>query len=62
METGLEMSYGQKLVTAEHFVLLSGTLICGCAVENPQGYCLRAGTIRQHADFPPRRQIWRRSA
>ena len=39
-----------------------GTPIYSSAVENPQSYGLRAGTIRQRAEFSPRRQIWRRSA
>jgi hypothetical protein len=39
-----------------------GTPIYACAVENPQVYGLRAGTITQRAAFSPRRQIWRRSA
>src|SRR5271170_3714788 len=38
-----------------------GTPIYSSA-ENPQSYGLRAGTIRQRAEFSPRRQIWRRSA
>jgi hypothetical protein len=32
------------------------------AIEDPQGYTLRAGTITQPAAFSARRQIWRRSA
>ncbi len=39
-----------------------GTAIYACAVENPQSYSLRAGTITQRAALKPRRQIWRRSA
>jgi hypothetical protein len=39
-----------------------GTPIYACAVENPQSYSLRIGTITQRAFFKPRRQIWRRSA
>jgi len=39
-----------------------GAPIYSSAVENPQSYGLRAGTIRQRAQFSPRRQIWRRSA
>jgi hypothetical protein len=39
-----------------------GTPIYSSAVENPQSYGLRAGTIRQRAEFSPRRQIWKRSA
>jgi hypothetical protein len=38
------------------------TPIYACAVDNPQTYALRVGTITQHAAFSPRRQIWRRSA
>ena len=39
-----------------------GTPIYACAMEDPQSYSLRIGTITQRADFTPRRQIWRRSA
>jgi hypothetical protein len=39
-----------------------GTQLWACAVEEPQSYTLRAGTIAQRAAFWPRRQIWRRSA
>ena len=39
-----------------------GTHINACAIEDPQSYTLRAGTITQRAAFSPRRQIWRRSA
>jgi hypothetical protein len=39
-----------------------GAPIYSSAVENPQSYGLCAGTIRQRAQFSPRRQIWRRSA
>jgi hypothetical protein len=39
-----------------------GTQLWACAVEDPQSYTLRAGTITQRAAFSPRRQIWRRSA
>jgi hypothetical protein len=39
-----------------------GTLIYACAVDNPQSYGLRVGTITQRASFSPRRQSWRRSA
>jgi hypothetical protein len=39
-----------------------GTPIYACAVENPDGYSLRVGTITQRAAFSPRRQVWRRSA
>jgi hypothetical protein len=40
-----------------------GTHLWACAVEDPQSYTLRAGTITQRAAFsPPRRQTWRRSA
>jgi hypothetical protein len=39
-----------------------GTPIYACAPENPQSYGLRVGTIRQRAQFRPRRQGWRRSA
>jgi hypothetical protein len=39
-----------------------GTPVFACAVENPQSYSLRIGTITQRAAFLPKRQIWRRSA
>jgi len=39
-----------------------GTPIYACAVDRPQIYGLRAGTIAQRSSFSPRRQIWRRSA
>jgi hypothetical protein len=39
-----------------------GTPIYACAVENPDRYSLRVGTIAQRAAFSPKRQIWRRSA
>jgi hypothetical protein len=39
-----------------------GTPIFACAIENPQSYSLRIGTITQRAALMPRRQIWRRSA
>ena len=39
-----------------------GTPIYACAVDNPQSYGLRVGTITQRAGFSPRRQSWRRSA
>jgi hypothetical protein len=39
-----------------------GTPVFACAVENPQSYSLRIGTISQRAAFSPKRQIWRRSA
>jgi hypothetical protein len=39
-----------------------GAPIYACAVDNPQTYNLRIGTITQRAAFSPRRQIWRRSA
>jgi hypothetical protein len=39
-----------------------GTPIYACAVENPDSYGLRVGTITQRAAFSPKRQIWRRSA
>ena len=39
-----------------------GTPIYACAIENPQSYSLRLGTITQRAAFSPQRQIWRRSA
>jgi hypothetical protein len=39
-----------------------GTPIYACALNDPQSYSLRVGTITQRAAFAPRRQIWRRSA
>ena len=39
-----------------------GTPIYACAVDDPQSYSLRIGTITQRAAFSPQRQIWRRSA
>ena len=39
-----------------------GTPIYACAVDNPQVYALRVGTITQRAAFKPQRQGWRRSA
>jgi hypothetical protein len=39
-----------------------GTPIYACAVENPDSYSLRLGTITQSAALRPRQQIWRRSA
>ncbi|SDR63248.1 Uncharacterized conserved protein [Rhizobiales bacterium GAS191] len=39
-----------------------GTPIYACALEDPQSYSLRIGTITQRAALSPRRQIWRRSA
>ncbi len=36
-----------------------GTPIYACAVDNPQTYALRVGTITQRSVFSPRRQIWR---
>jgi hypothetical protein len=39
-----------------------GTHLYACAVENPESYMLRAGTITQGAALKPHHQIWRRSA
>ena len=39
-----------------------GTPVYACAVDNPDSYSLRVGTIAQRAAFSPRRQVWRRSA
>jgi hypothetical protein len=39
-----------------------GTPIQARAVDNPQSYGLRVGTITQRAAFSPKRQGWRRSA
>jgi hypothetical protein len=38
------------------------TPIYACAVDNPQTYALRVGTMTQRAAFTPQRQSWRRSA
>jgi hypothetical protein len=39
-----------------------GTPIFACAVEDPQSYSLRIGTITQRAALSPGKQIWRCSA
>jgi hypothetical protein len=39
-----------------------GTPVFACAVENPQSYSLRIGTITQRAALSPKRQVWQRSA
>ena len=39
-----------------------GTPIYACAVDDPQSYGLRVGTIIQRGAFTPKRQGWRRSA
>ena len=39
-----------------------GTAIYASAVDNPQVYSLRLGTITQRAMLKPRQQIWRKSA
>jgi hypothetical protein len=39
-----------------------GSPIFACAVDEPDSYSLRLGTITQRAAFSPKRQIWRRSA
>jgi hypothetical protein len=39
-----------------------GTPLYACAIDNPQSYALRVGTITQRAAFSPKRQSWRRSA
>jgi hypothetical protein len=39
-----------------------GTPVYACAVDDPQSYSLRIGTITQRAALSPKRQIWRRSA
>jgi hypothetical protein len=38
------------------------TPIYACAMDNPQSYSQRIGTITQRATFSPQRQIWRHSA
>jgi len=44
------------------FCRTCGAHIYACAIEDPQSYTLRAGTITQRGAFSPRQQIWRRSA
>jgi hypothetical protein len=39
-----------------------GTPVYATALENPQSYSLRLGTITQRHQLTPRKQIWRRSA
>ncbi len=39
-----------------------GTAIYASAVDNPQVYSLRMGTIKQRTMLKPREQIWRKSA
>jgi hypothetical protein len=39
-----------------------GTPIYACALDDPQNYSLRVGTITQRASLSPRRQLRRRSA
>ncbi len=39
-----------------------GTPVYACAVDDPQSYSLRLGTITQRAALTPQRQMWRRSA
>jgi hypothetical protein len=39
-----------------------GTAIYASAVDNPQVYSLRMGTIKQRTMLKPREQIWRTSA
>ena len=39
-----------------------GSPIYSCAMENPQAYTLRIGTIIERAALSPQRQIWKRSA
>ena len=38
-----------------------GTPLYATAIDKPQSYSLRVGTITQRAAFTPLRQIWRRS-
>jgi hypothetical protein len=39
-----------------------GSPIYAAAIENPQTYSLRIGSIKQRAELHPKRQIWCRSA
>jgi hypothetical protein len=43
---------------AQAFCPKCGTPVWGSALENPQIYNLRVGTIRQRASLQPRRQLW----
>ncbi len=47
---------------AQAFCGECGTALYGSAAENPAVFHLRFGAIRQRAELPPRRQIWRSSA
>ena len=47
---------------AQAFCGECGTALYGSAAEKPAVFHLRLGAIRQRAELPPRRQIWRSSA
>ena len=52
---------GAKRIHA--FCANCGTPVYACAnVENPPGYSLRVGCLKQRADLPPKKRIWCRSA
>lgn len=46
---------------AQAFCAECGTPIYAAAVDDPQVYMVRLGTVRQRAQLPPRAQIWCRS-
>jgi hypothetical protein len=66
LKSGTPKSYIKTAESGNHrrqvFCGNCGTHLYACAVENPQSYMLRAGTITQRAALKPHRQIWRRSA
>jgi hypothetical protein len=51
-----------RAIPVNGFCGVCGTPIYACAVDNPQSYGLRGGTITQRAAFTPQRQGRRRSA
>ena len=66
LKSGTPKSYVKTAESGDNrrrvFCGTCGTHIYACAIEDPQSYTLRAGTITQRAAFSPRPQIWRRSA
>jgi len=38
------------------------SIFYACAVDNPQSYSPRVGTITQRSPFSPQREVWQRSA
>src|SRR5215469_796300 len=66
LRTGMPKSYVKTAESGNKrrhaFCGNCGTPIYACAVDNPQVYALRVGTITQRAAFKPQRQGWRRSA